>query len=91
MPQVQKDDVRETILESAREEFLEHGFEGSSMRRIALRSKMTVGNLYRYFKNKEELSSIIVSPTLKLFDDTVRELSGGLISMGRENGQIDMP
>ena len=42
MPQVQKDDVRETILDSAREEFLEHGFEGSSMRRIAQKSKMTV-------------------------------------------------
>ena len=91
MPQVQKDDVRETILDSAREEFLEHGFEGSSMRRIALRSKMTVGNLYRYFKNKEELSSIIVSPTLKIFDDTVKELSGGLISFGAENEQLDMP
>ena len=91
MPQVQKDDVRETILDSAREEFLEHGFEGSSMRRIALRSKMTVGNLYRYFKNKEELSNTIVSPTLRIFNDTVRELSGGLISLGEENDQIDMP
>ena len=91
MPQVQKDDVRETILDSARTEFLEHGFEGSSMRRIALKSKMTVGNLYRYFKNKEELSNTIVSPTLKIFNDTVRELSGGLISLGEENGPIDMP
>ena len=91
MPQVQKDDVRETILDSARTEFLEHGFEGSSMRRIALKSRMTVGNLYRYFKNKEELSNTIVSPTLKIFNDTVRELSGGLISLGEENGPIDMP
>ena len=91
MPQVLKDDVRETILDSAREEFLEHGFEGSSMRRIALKSKMTVGNLYRYFRNKEELSNTIVSPTLKIFNDTVQELSGGLISLGEENEQIDMP
>ena len=91
MPQVQKDNVRETILDSAREEFLEHGFEGSSMRRIAQKSRMTVGNLYRYFKNKEELSDIIVSPTYKIINDTVRELSGGLISLGEENRQIDMP
>ena len=91
MPQVQKDDVREAILESAREEFLEYGFEGSSMRRIAQKSRMTVGNLYRYFRSKEELSDTIVSPTYKIINDTVRELSGGLIRFGEENREIDMP
>ena len=91
MPQVQKDDVRKAILESAREEFLEYGFEGSSMRRIAQKSRMTVGNLYRYFRSKEELSDTIVSPTYKIINDTVRVLSGGLIRFGEENREIDMP
>ena len=91
MPQVQKDDVRDTILDSAREEFLQHGFEGSSMRRIAQKSRMTVGNLYRYFKNKEELSETIVSPTYRIINDTVQELSGGLISFGEDNKNFDMP
>ena len=85
MPQVQKDDVRETILDSAREEFLEHGFEGSSMRRIAQKSRMTVGNLYRYFKNKDDLNSFIVSPTYAAINNIVMDLTGGAVSLGSDN------
>jgi AcrR family transcriptional regulator len=33
--QTQKNDIRETILEAAREEFLEQGFKETSMRTIA--------------------------------------------------------
>ena len=82
MAQFQKDEVRESILDSAREEFLEHGYESSSMRRIALKSKMTVGNLYRYFKNKEELSTTIVSPTYDAIDRMVSRLTGGTVHLG---------
>ena len=84
MAQVLKDEVRDSILESAREEFLEHGFEDSSMRRIAQKSKMTVGNLYRYFKSKDELSDVIVSPTYALISRMVEKLTDGKLSLGKD-------
>ena len=56
--QTLKEDVREKIIDSAKNEFLEKGIERASMRDIAAGSGMTVGNLYRYFKNKEELNNI---------------------------------
>ena len=62
--QTLKDDVRERIVDSAKAEFLEKGIDKASMRDIAAGSNMTVGNLYRYFKNKEELNSFIVGETL---------------------------
>ena len=84
MAQVLKDEVRDSILESAREEFLEHGFDDSSMRRIAQKSRMTVGNLYRYFKSKDELSDTIVSPTYALIDGMVDRLTGGKLGLGKD-------
>ena len=86
MAQILKDNVRESIIDSARKEFLEHGFEGSSMRRIALRSKMTVGNLYRYFKSKEDLNATIVASTYGIINAEVEKLTGGLLRFGEEGG-----
>ena len=84
MAQILKDDVRDNIIESAKQEFEEYGFEKSSMRRIALKSKMTVGNLYRYFKSKEELSETIVSPTYQAINSVVEKLSGGSVQFGTD-------
>jgi AcrR family transcriptional regulator len=81
MAQVLKDNVREDILASAKEEFLEYGYEDSSMRRIASRSKMTVGNLYRYFTNKEELNRFIVSKTYDEINGMLSKLTGNEIDM----------
>ncbi|MBR5730317.1 MAG: TetR/AcrR family transcriptional regulator [Firmicutes bacterium] len=85
MAQVLKDDIRDSIISSAKEEFLEHGFEGSSMRRIAQKSRITVGNLYRYFKNKDELNSFIVSPTYSAIGGIVKDLTGGRVILGEED------
>lgn len=43
------------ILECAKREFLEKGFENASMRAIAEDSSYTTGMLYSRFKNKDEL------------------------------------
>ena len=43
------------ILIAASHAFREHGFHATGMRDIASALGMTVGNLYYYFKNKEEL------------------------------------
>jgi AcrR family transcriptional regulator len=60
--QILKESIRESILKAAREVFYENGFMDSSMRAIADKAGITVGNLYRYFKNKEDLFDHVVNP-----------------------------
>jgi AcrR family transcriptional regulator len=43
------------LIEKAQASFLEHGFENTSLRRIAHEAGMTTGALYHYFKGKDEL------------------------------------
>ncbi len=64
MAQVLKESQRKKILESAKGEFVKNGMEGASMRVIADKAEMTVGNLYRYYKSKEELATAVISPVL---------------------------
>lgn len=75
MAQTLKPEVRELIIASAKKEFLENGYENASMRTIAKNSNMTVGNLYRYFENKEDIHSQIISSTLKKMNNAYNKLS----------------
>ena len=47
--------TQERILEAAREEFLEKGFERASLRRIVKEAGVTTGAFYRYYPTKEAL------------------------------------
>ena len=62
-----KDEVRQRMTEEALKEFNEKGYEGASIRSIALRSHTSVGNIYKYFKSKEDLyEKLIGSVYLRL-------------------------
>jgi AcrR family transcriptional regulator len=50
-----KDEVRNNITEEALKEFMEKGYEGASIRSIAKKSNTSVGNIYKYFKSKDDL------------------------------------
>ncbi len=63
--QTKKTDIQETILEVARELFLEHGYRKTSMRTIAKEANVTLSNIYNYFKSKDEILEVIVQPVLK--------------------------
>lgn len=57
------------ILECAKEEFMEKGFKGASMRTIAEKAGYTTGMVYARFADKSELFKEIVSNAAnKLFD-----------------------
>lgn len=43
------------ILLAGKEEFLEKGFQGASMRQIAARLQVTTGAIYRYYTDKESI------------------------------------
>lgn len=61
--------TRQRIIESAKQEFLEKGFSGASLRSIATAAKATTGALYNYYKNKEELFVAVVKDTADTFLD----------------------
>lgn len=89
MAQVLKEESREMILDAAKDEFMENGFKESSMRRIAQKSKMTVGNLYRYFKNKEDILEVIVAPAYRAINKMVSDLTDNAVSFEREGFNFD--
>ena len=68
MPQVLKDDIKNKILETALNEFLTKGYLNTSMKGIALGAGIAVGNIYNYFKDKEELYAIIGKPVIFAID-----------------------
>ena len=59
-----KEEVRSRILEAAELEFDEQGYAGASMRSIVRRAGTSLGNIYRYYPNKEALFLSIVEPVL---------------------------
>lgn len=64
MAQKLKDKVKIAIIKAAKDEFSKKSFDDVTVRSIAAKASMTVGNLYRYFKNKEEILNYIVDDTL---------------------------
>ncbi len=68
MAQVLKDEQKNKIINSAKAEFAKNGLEHASLREIAKNADMTVGNLYRYFKNKQALADAILSPLITELD-----------------------
>lgn len=67
--QVLKESVREAILESAISEFFSKDYQSANMRDIAQNANITVGNIYRYYKNKKELFDAILEPAEKAIED----------------------
>ena len=53
-----------TLLESAKKEFLERGFELASLKDICDRAQVTTGALYNRYKGKEELFAKVVEETV---------------------------
>ncbi len=61
--QYAKDEIRQRIIDAAREEFLDRGFEKASIRTITSRAKTAKSNLYNYFKDKDDLFRAVLEPT----------------------------
>jgi len=67
--QVLKEDVLNMIKRAAVDCFMELGYEAASMREISRRASISVGNVYRYFPNKEALFDFAVEPALNLLKE----------------------
>ena len=64
-----KKDVRERICKAALEEFKQNGYADASIRKISDRANISLGNIYRYYTNKEALYFAVVQP----FRDAIKD------------------
>ena len=62
---------KERILRQATKVFSDHGYEKSSMRMIAIASHISIGGLYLYFKNKEDLYVTLIKYRMDDYADTL--------------------
>ena len=67
------EESKTNILEAARTVFAEHGYAEASMRSIARQAGISVGGLYLYFRNKEELYLTFMQDWMKKLNDRTRE------------------
>ncbi len=67
-----KEEMRQRIVEAARDEFFQSGYARASMRAIAQQAGMTVGNIYLYFPGKEQLFDAIVGETVRQIQEITR-------------------
>lgn len=65
-------ETEKIILETAKREFLERGFLGTSMRRIAGLSGVTTGAMYGYFASKEEIFDSLVKDAYEVVMNAYR-------------------
>ena len=69
----QKRELRRSILQAATKEFLEHGYENFSLRRVAERVGYTPTTIYLYFANKDDLLLATVQNGFAEFDGAMSE------------------
>lgn len=75
--EARKRELREEILRAASTEFLEHGPENFSLRRVAERIGYSPTTIYLYFQNKEDLLLSTVQDGFQSFDRTIQEAVEG--------------
>jgi AcrR family transcriptional regulator len=64
MPKLSQEVVEEKkdhIEQAAKKLFIKHGFHGTSIRQIASQAGVSLGNLYNYYKTKEEILESLIS------------------------------
>lgn len=65
MAQRLKPELRSRILDAAREVFADGGYAGATMAKVASCAGISTGNVYRYFRNKDELFECVVPDSLR--------------------------
>lgn len=80
----EKDDIRERILEAARERFLHYGYGKTTMAEIARDCDMSPGNLYRFFEGKLDLAEEIAR---RATVETMEELAKAIRAPGKNATQ----
>jgi len=75
--QREREQRRKQILDAARKILLKKGMAAVSMNQIAAACELSVGTLYLYFKNKEELFAALQEEGLELLYQMIRDAAAG--------------
>ncbi len=65
---IPKSEVRNHILKTAKELFLEHGYFKTSLRDISQKGEVSLGRIYVYFKKKEDIFYELVKPVVFMIE-----------------------
>ena len=71
--QIKKGEVKEKIIEVAKQCFRDKGFEKASLREIAKKAGVTKGNIYTYFTSKDQLFCEVVRPAMNIIRSSMKE------------------
>lgn len=77
MPKLSEAAIRgkkDTIEDAARELFIKQGFHATSMRDIAKRADVSLGNLYNYYETKESIFESIIDRYLMVIDESLKAI-----------------
>lgn len=85
MAQVLKKEKQDSILKISRNLFLTKGYEKTSMKDIANKADLSVGNLYHYYKNKADIAFSIVKPLFDEIDVYIKEVTHNDITIFSKN------
>ncbi len=69
----EKEERRAQILDAAERLFLEHGYEKTTVDRVAERAEVSKGLVYLYFANKQELFMAMTRRGFELFREQTRQ------------------
>jgi AcrR family transcriptional regulator len=67
----EKEQRRNHILDAARNVLIEKGYNDASIIDISKRAEISVGTIYRYFKNKEEIFNVINRNIIEMLYDYI--------------------
>ena len=65
---------RERIISAATAEFALKGFENANINNIAKKADVSVGSLYKYFENKQDMFLTIIHYSIATMEDMLNEL-----------------
>lgn len=72
------DEKKIVIEEAAKELLIKQGFHATSMRDIAKTADVSLGNLYNYYKTKDDIFESIINRYLIVIDQKLREIFEGI-------------
>lgn len=73
----EREQRKSQIFDTARALLLEKGLNATSINQIAKRSELSVGSIYFYFKDKEEIFAALQVEGLELLHQTIRQAVDG--------------
>lgn len=87
---VHKEDTRQKLLDSAKQEFLELGYQKASLRRICKNAGVTTGALYFFFEDKADLYDALVRDLATLIMNMLKSHTDTEKVMYQDSFQYDM-